>query len=294
MSNIKLKNKIKLYENPKSVFNDEKMDYKYVVNSEDSNVLIFAKDKKFFKNRKSYVKKLLISDDCFEKEEKKSREKTDIEEKTSELLSETISNINKENIRLKEICDNLATEIINRNNTVNKLNNLKNSISLNVNRYYISLINTSFVDRLTPGSYFIQQLDEINPESTTTINIFKLPDNAKPTIYNIICVGIFVVEFDSENMIKLVDYRNYNYGMSYLSIAKTKWGFKNAFTTLLKEKPIIEIYKNNIIKVPEKMPIYDINDENADNKLIVNIDYIVGANRVKDAFFIIDSNIYND
>ena len=71
MSNIKLKNQIERYENPETVFINGKFnDYKYVVKSNQSDVIIFAKDKKFFKNRKPYVKKLLISNERFDKAEK--------------------------------------------------------------------------------------------------------------------------------------------------------------------------------------------------------------------------------
>ena len=125
MSNIKLKNQIERYENPETVFINGKFnDYKYVVKSNQSDVIIFAKDKKFFKNRKPYVKKLLISNERFDKAEKLIEEENLINKKTDRILCETISNIAKENTKLKETCDGLTSTIMNQNNTTNKLNNL--------------------------------------------------------------------------------------------------------------------------------------------------------------------------
>ena len=282
MSNIKLKNQIERYENPETVFINGKFnDYKYVVKSNQSDVIIFAKDKKFFKNRKPYVKKLLISNERFDKAEKLIEEENLINKKTDRILCETISNIAKENAKLKETCDGLTSTIMNQNNTTNKLNNLNNSITLELNQYYLELCCTTFLSEVEPGSYFIQQMDEASFSGRHQVEIFKLHDERKASIYNTYCVGAFTVEITDEHEIKLLDYNRHNYGKSYLTIAKEQWGFQHSFTTLLKERPMIELNENNIVIIPEKMPIYNIDDKN--DKLSYNIHDIICVNRVHDA-----------
>ena len=282
MSNIKLKNQIERYENPETVFINGKFnDYKYVVKSNQSDVIIFAKDKKFFKNRKPYVKKLLISNERFDKAEKLIEEENLINKKTDRILCETISNIAKENTKLKETCDGLTSTIMNQNNTTNKLNNLNNSITLELNQYYLELCRTTFLSEVEPGSYFIQQMDEASFSGRHQVEIFKLHDERKASIYNTYCVGVFIVEITDEHEIKLLDYHRHNYGKSYLTIAKEQWGFQHSFTTLLKERPMIELNENNIVIIPEKMPVYNIGDKN--DKLSYNIHDIICVNRVHDA-----------
>ena len=282
MSNIKLKNQIERYENPETVFINGKFnDYKYVVKSNQSDVIIFAKDKKFFKNRKPYVKKLLISNERFDKAEKLIEEENLINKKTDRILCETISNIAKENTKLKETCDGLTSTIMNQNNTTNKLNNLNNSITLDLNQYYLELSGTTFLSEVEPGSYFIQQMDEASFSGRHQVEIFKLHDERKASIYNTYCVGVFIVEITDEHEIKLLDYHRHNYGKSYLTIAKEQWGFQHSFTTLLKERPMIELNENNIVIIPEKMPVYNIGDKN--DKLSYNIHDIICVNRVHDA-----------
>lgn len=282
MSNIKLKNQIERYENPETVFINGKFnDYKYVVKSNQSDVIIFAKDKKFFKNRKPYVKKLLISNERFDKAEKLIEEENLINKKTDRILCETISNIAKENTKLKETCDGLTSTIMNQNNTTNKLNNLNNSITLELNQYYLELCCTTFLSEVEPGSYFIQQMDEESFSGRHQVEIFKLHDERKASIYNTYCVGVFIVEITDEHEIKLLDYNRHNYGKSYLTIAKEQWGFQHSFTTLLKERPMIELNENNIVIIPEKMPVYNIGDKN--DNLSYNIHDIICVNRVHDA-----------
>ena len=281
MSNIKLKNQIERYENPETVFINGKFnDYKYVVKSNQSDVIIFAKDKKFFKNRKPYVKKLLISNERFDKAEKLIQEENVINKKTDRILCETISNIAKENAKLKETCDGLTSTIMNQNNTTNKLNNLNNSITLDLNQYYLELSGTTFLSEVEPGSYFIQQMDEASFSGRHQVEIFKLHDERKASIYNTYCVGVFIVEITDEHEIKLLDYHRHNYGKSYLTIAKEQWGFQHSFTTLLKERPMIELNENNIVIIPEKMPVYNVGDKN--DKLSYNIHDIICVNRVHD------------
>ena len=281
MSNIKLKNQIERYENPETVFINGKFnDYKYVVKSNQSDVIIFAKDKKFFKNRKPYVKKLLISNERFDKAEKLIQEENVINKKTDRILCETISNIAKENAKLKETCDGLTSTIMNQNNTTNKLNNLNNSIALELNQYYLELCCTTFLSEVEPGSYFIQQMDEASFSGRHQVEIFKLHDERKASIYNTYCVGVFIVEITDEHEIKLLDYNRHNYGKSYLTIAKEQWGFQHSFTTLLKERPMIELNENNIVIIPEKMPVYNVGDKN--DKLSYNIHDIICVNRVHD------------
>jgi len=282
MSNIKLKNQIERYENPETVFINGKFnDYKYVVKSNQSDVIIFAKDKKFFKNRKPYVKKLLISNERFDKAEKLIEEENLINKKTDRILCETISNIAKENTKLKETCDGLTSTIMNQNNTTNKLNNLNNSITLELNQYYLELCCTTFLSEVEPGSYFIQQMDEASFSGRHQVEIFKLHDERKASIYNTYCVGVFIVEITDKHEIKLLDYHRHNYGKSYLTIAKEQWGFQHSFATLLKERPMIELNENNIVIIPEKMPVYNIGDKN--DKLSYNIHDIICVNRVHDA-----------
>ena len=282
MSNIKLKNQIERYENPETVFINGKFnDYKYVVKSNQSDVIIFAKDKKFFKNRKPYVKKLLISNERFDKAEKLIEEENLINKKTDRILCETISNIAKENTKLKETCDGLTSTIMNQNNTTNKLNNLNNSITLELNQYYLELCCTTFLSEVEPGSYFIQQMDDASFSGRHQVEIFKLHDERKASIYNTYCVGVFIVEITDEHEIKLLDYHRHNYGKSYLTIAKEQWGFQHSFTTLLKERPMIELNENNIVIIPEKMPVYNIGDKN--DNLSYNIHDIICVNRVHDA-----------
>lgn len=282
MSNIKLKNQIERYENPETVFINGKFnDYKYVVKSNQSDVIIFAKDKKFFKNRKPYVKKLLISNERFDKAEKLIEEENLINKKTDRILCETISNIAKENTKLKETCDGLTSTIMNQNNTTNKLNNLNNSITLELNQYYLELCCTTFLSEVEPGSYFIQQMDEASFSGRHQVEIFKLHDERKASIYNTYCVGVFKVKITDEHEIKLLDYNRHNYGKSYLTIAKEQWGFQHSFTTLLKERPMIELNENNIVIIPEKMPVYNIGDKN--DNLSYNIHDIICVNRVHDA-----------
>ena len=282
MSNIKLKNQIERYENPETVFINGKFnDYKYVVKSNQSDVIIFAKDKKFFKNRKPYVKKLLISNERFDKAEKLIKEENLINKKTDRILCETISNIAKENTKLKETCDGLTSTIMNQNNTTNKLNNLNNSITLELNQYYLELCCTTFLSEVEPGSYFIQQMDEASFSGRHQVEIFKLHNERKASIYNTYCVGVFIVEITDEHEIKLLDYHRHNYGKSYLTIAKEQWGFQHSFTTLLKERPMIELNENNIVIIPEKMPVYNVGDKN--DKLSYNIHDIICVNRVHDA-----------
>ena len=282
MSNIKLKNQIERYENPETVFINGKFnDYKYVVKSNQSDVIIFAKDKKFFKNRKPYVKKLLISNERFDKAEKLIEEENVINKKTDRILCETISNIAKENAKLKETCDGLTSTIMNQNNTTNKLNNLNNSITLELNQYYLELCCTTFLSEVEPGSYFIQQMDEASFSGRHQVEIFKLHNERKASIYNTYCVGVLTVEITDEHEIKLLDYHRHNYGKSYLTIAKEQWGFQHSFTTLLKERPMIELNENNIVIIPEKMPVYNIDDKN--DKLSYNIHDIICVNRVHDA-----------
>ena len=282
MSNIKLKNQIERYENPETVFINGKFnDYKYVVKSNQSDVIIFAKDKKFFKNRKPYVKKLLISNERFDKAEKLIEEENLINKKTDRILCETISNIAKENTKLKETCDGLTSTIMNQNNTTNKLNNLNNSITLELNQYYLELCCTTFLSEVEPGSYFIQQMDEASFSGRHQVEIFKLHDERKASIYNTYCVGALLVEITDEHEIKLLDYNRHNYGKSYLTIAKEQWGFQHSFSTLLKERPMIELNENNIVIIPEKMPVYNIDDKN--DKLSYNIHDIICVNRVHDA-----------
>lgn len=282
MSNIKLKNQIERYENPETVFINGKFnDYKYVVKSNQSDVIIFAKDKKFFKNRKPYVKKLLISNERFDKAEKLIEEENLINKKTDRILCETISNIAKENTKLKETCDGLTSTIMNQNNTTNKLNNLNNSITLELNQYYLELCCTTFLSEVEPGSYFIQQMDEASFSGRHQVEIFKLHDERKASIYNTYCVGAFIVEITNEHEIKLLDYNRHNYGKSYLTIAKEQWGFQHSFTTLLKERPMIELNENNIVIIPEKMPVYNIGDKN--DNLSYNIHDIICVNHVHDA-----------
>lgn len=281
MSNIKLKNQIERYENPETVFINGKFnDYKYVVKSNQSDVIIFAKDKKFFKNRKPYVKKLLISNERFDKAEKLIEEENLINKKTDRILCETISNIAKENTKLKETCDGLTSTIMNQNNTTNKLNNLNNSITLELNQYYLELCYTTFLSEVEPGSYFIQQ-DDASFSGRHQVEIFKLHDERKASIYNTYCVGVFIVEITNKHEIKLLDYHRHNYGKSYLTIAKEQWGFQHSFTTLLKERPMIELNENNIVIIPEKMPVYNIGDKN--DNLSYNIHDIIRVNRVHDA-----------
>ena len=282
MSNIKFKNQIERYENPETVFTNGKFnEYKYVIKSNQSDVIIFAKDKKFFKNRKPYVKKLLISDGRFKQSEEILHVEKVVNETTDKILTETISNIAKENAKLKETCDGLTSTIMNQNNTTNKLNNLNNSITLELNQYYLELCRTTFLSEVEPGSYFIQQMDEASFSGRHQVEIFKLHDERKASIYNTYCVGVFIVEITDEHEIKLLDYHRHNYGKSYLTIAKEQWGFQHSFTTLLKERPMIELNENNIVIIPEKMPVYNIGDKN--DKLSYNIHDIICVNRVHDA-----------
>lgn len=284
MSNIKLKNQIERYENPETVFANGKFnDYKYVVKSNQSDVVIFAKDKKFFKNRKPYVKKLLISDERFKKSEDILHEEKVINKTTSKILSETLTSISKENERLKETCNGLTSTLMNQTNTTNKLNHLNHSLSLGINQYYLNLCGTTFLHELEPGSYFIQRIDEFRPSSVGQTEIFKIPDDKKASIYNTMCVGIFRFEMNDENEIKIIDYHRHNYGKSYLTIVKEQWGFQHSFSPLLKERPMIELNENTIMLIPENMPIYDISDEDADLKLSYYIHNIIGVNHVHDA-----------
>lgn len=285
MSNIKLKNQIRRCDDPQSIFKGgDFSDYKYVIKSDQSDVVIFAKDKKFFKNRKPYIKKLLISDERFKKSEELLKQEKLIDSTTSSLLSETISNMANENAKLRETCELTSSLMRSQHDTAQKLIQLNKFITFDMYQYEIDLNNKIFLSQLEHGSYFIQQLDELDSNNINRIHIFKIPENVKATIYNTICVGIFVAIVDKDKL-KLIDYRNYNYGKSYLTIAKEQWGFEHSFTSLLRERPMVELYENTIISTIEKMPVYDMGDEKADNKLSLNIESIVCIKRVHDAIY---------
>lgn len=283
MSNIKLKNQIRRCDDPQSIFKGgDFSDYKYVIKSDQSDVVIFAKDKKFFKNRKPYIKKLLISDERFKKSEELLKQEKLIDSTTSSLLSETISNMANENAKLRETCELTSSLMRSQHDTAQKLIQLNKSITFDMYQFHIDLNNKIFLSQLEHSSYFIQQLDELDSNNINRIHIFKIPENVKATIYNTICVGIFVAIVDKDKL-KLIDYRNYNYGKSYLTIAKEQWGFEHSFTSLLRERPMVELYENTIISTIEKMPVYDMCDENADNNLSLNIENIICIKRVHDA-----------
>lgn len=287
MSNIKSKNRVEHYENPKLVFDEKGLnECEFVIKSNNNDVVIFAKDKKFFEKRKSYIKKLLLSKEKFNTFKMKKKKKKDIDKQADKAVKETMARIVEENAKLRESCESVTSIISNHNNTVTKLNNLLGTITFNTNQYYIVDTNKlSFLSDGYPGCYFIQQIDDIPfDDGLHELFIFKIPDkDGKVTIYNTICQGSFIVKrVDDSDMFKLVNYSLYYYGRTYHNIASTMWGYNRAFSSLLNERPMIILDENTIISKHENMPVYNINDSDVNDTISKNILSIVSNKRVED------------
>lgn len=281
MSNIKLKNRIMHVDDPKSIFNNtNNEEYKYVIMSKQSGVIIFFKNKRFFKDRKSDIKKLIISDDEYKNYLKEQEDAKTINALIDKSLQETIRNINNENNELKEKYNDLCDSITDSR----KLSRC----TVNIDQFYINMENFSFLSNLEPGSYFFQQLDEITKESGSinVVKVFKIPDDKKATIYNTVCKGSLIFRYDSENSrIKLIDYSMHRYGDSYLKIAKEEWGFTHSFMVLLKERQLMPINGITIQTINESIYLYDSSSKN------ISINSIVGMYRVRDFLNEVANNI---
>ena len=285
MSNIKSKNQVEHYENPKLVFDEKELsDCEFVIKSNNNDVVIFAKDKKFFEKRKSYIKKLLLSKEKFNTFKIKKKKKKDIDKQADKAVKETMARIVEENTKLRESCESMTSVISNHNNTVTKLNNLLGTITFNTNQYYIDTDKLSFLSDRYPGCYFIQQIDDIPfDDGLHELFVFKIPDeDGKVTIYNTICQGSFIVKRVDANMFKLVNYSLYYYGRTYHNIASTMWGYNRAFSSLLNERSMVILDENTIISKHENMPVYNINDSDVNDTISKNILSIVSNKRVED------------
>lgn len=285
MSNIKSKNQIEHYENPKLVFDEKGLnECGFVIKSNNNDVVIFAKDKKFFEKRKSYIKKLLLSKEKFNTFKIKKKKKKNIDKQVDKAVKETMARIVEENTKLRESCESMTSVISNHNNTVTKLNNLLGTITFNTNQYYIDTDKLSFLSDRYPGCYFIQQIDDIPfDDGLHELFVFKIPDeDGKVTIYNTICQGSFIVKRVDANMFKLVNYSLYYYGRTYHNIASTMWGYNRAFSSLLNERSMVILDENTIIYKHENMPVYNINDSDVNDTISKNILSIVSNKRVED------------
>ena len=278
MSKIKFKDQIIKFDNPKNMFSDYSLNnnLKYVIKSSDGNTIIFTKTKKFLKQRKDYVKKLLMSDKEFQ-----------LSEKNKDMLDNTISRdikkLSDDNDRLMKLCTDLYNNSFESKTVKVETNTVDSIISTNIPHNYINISNVFNVSDFSHGTYFIQSdgtKDIYN--NMQNMYIFKTSTNKQPSIYNIKCYGVFTVKTINENELEILYYDDKYLGENYLSIIQNIWGFQKSYTFTLNNTPSYLLNKSTIITRMENMTVHDIDHPenlsinllNISNKLYID-KYIV-------------------